>query len=231
MPHAQALISPDDDPSTDDAISTVRVPHGRKSVITSEELIAAALKLVGPHRSVSTLSLREVAREAKIAPNSFYRHFRDIDELAIAMIALAGTSLRKVLSAARQQLSADRSVVQMSVEVFMDQLSSGEGFLPLLLREGKAGSPAFKQAVEHELCSFESELQQDLIRLEALGGYHVYQPALTARAITRLVFTMAPVAMDLPPDARQAMIEETITMVRIILAGARVLGARDHRPS
>jgi len=33
----------------------------------------AALKLVGPHRSISTLSLREVAREAGIAPNSFYR--------------------------------------------------------------------------------------------------------------------------------------------------------------
>ncbi len=223
MPHAPALIPNDDTVFSE---SPIRISHGRKSVITREELIAAALKLVGPHRSISTLSLREVAREAKIAPNSFYRHFRDIDALAIAMIALAGESLRKVLSDARLQVSADRSVVQMSVEVFMAQLSSGEGFLPLLLREGKAGSPAFKQAVEHQLCSFEAELQQDLIRLEAAGGYRVYQPASTARAITRLVFTMAPVALDLPASERQVMVDETITMVRIILAGARVLGAR-----
>ncbi|MFN3298503.1 MAG: hypothetical protein ACK42S_17630, partial [Caldimonas sp.] len=43
---------------------------GRKPQISREDLIAAALRLLGPHRSVSTLSLREVAREADIAPNS-----------------------------------------------------------------------------------------------------------------------------------------------------------------
>src|SRR3970282_1831323 len=86
-------------------VQNQRVPQGRKAVISSEELITAALKLVGPHRSISTLSLREVAREAGIAPNSFYRHFRDIDELAVSLIELAGTSLRKVLSEARHRAS------------------------------------------------------------------------------------------------------------------------------
>ena len=43
----------------------------RKAAISRDDLIAAALKLVGPHRSLSTLSLREVTREAGIAPNSF----------------------------------------------------------------------------------------------------------------------------------------------------------------
>ncbi|WP_241544185.1 TetR family transcriptional regulator, partial [Xanthomonas translucens] len=66
----------------------------RRSAISREDLLAAALKLIGPHRSVSTLSLREVTREAGIAPNSFYRQFRDMDELAVALIDLAGSSLR-----------------------------------------------------------------------------------------------------------------------------------------
>ena len=61
-------------------------PNARKGAISREDLLAAALKLIGPHRSVSTLSLREVTREAGIAPNSFYRQFRDIqtfmDELS-----------------------------------------------------------------------------------------------------------------------------------------------------
>ena len=73
---------------------TRSAPLGRKAVISREDIIEAALKLVGPHRSVSTLSLREVAREAGIAPNSFYRQFRDIDELAVALIVRAGQSLR-----------------------------------------------------------------------------------------------------------------------------------------
>lgn len=199
-------------------------PHlGRKAVISSDELIAAALQLVGPERSISTLSLREVAREAGIAPNSFYRHFRDIDELAVALIELAGVTLRKILSEARQRATTEPSVVQGSIEVFMEQLHSGDGFLPMLLREGKVGSEAFKAAVERQLCFFEDELQQDLVRLEQAHGNKLNQPALAARAITRLVFAMASVAMDQPPAEQQRLMADTMTMIRMILAGARVM--------
>jgi AcrR family transcriptional regulator len=207
----------------DIVVNTPRVPQGRKAVISSEELIAAALQLVGPHRSISSLSLREIAREAGIAPNSFYRHFRDIDELAIALIELAGTSLRKVLSDARQRASSERSVVQTSIDAFMEQLSIGDGFLPILLREGRAGSVAFKQAVERQLCFFEDELQIDLVRLASLSGYTLHEPALAARAITRLVFAMASVAMDLPQAEQQQKMAETITMIRMILAGSQTM--------
>ncbi len=211
----------------DAPVNNQRVPQGRKAVISSEELIAAALKLVGPHRSISTLSLREVAREAGIAPNSFYRHFRDIDELAVSLIELAGASLRKVLSEARQRASNERSVVQSSIEVFMEQLSIGEGFLPILLREGKVGSAAFKEAVERQLCFFEDELQQDLVRLGLANGHSLHQPALAARAITRLVFAMASVSMDLPTPEQQQKMAETITMIRMILEGARVMATQE----
>lgn len=204
-----------------------RVPQGRKAVISSEELIAAALKLVGPHRSISTLSLREVAREAGIAPNSFYRHFRDIDELAVSLIELAGASLRKVLSEARQRASSERSVVQTSIEVLMEQLSIGEGFLPILLREGKVGSAAFKQAVERQLCFFEDELQRDLVRLGLAKGQPLHQPALAARAMTRLVFAMASVAIDLPAIEQQQMMAEMTIMLRMILVGAREMAVPD----
>lgn len=219
----QTLDAPEIDAPEAVSVQTPRVPQGRKAVISSEELIAAALKLVGPHRSISTLSLREIAREAGIAPNSFYRHFRDIDELAIALIELAGTSLRKVLSEARQRATSTRSVVQTSIEVFMEQLSIDDGFLPILLREGRAGSDAFKQAVDRQLCFFEEELQQDLVRLARLRGQTLHEPALAARAITRLVFAMAPVAMDLPPLERQQNMDETMIMIRMILAGAQAI--------
>jgi len=43
----------------------------RRAGISRQDLLAAALRLVGPHRSLSSLSLREVAREAGIAPNPF----------------------------------------------------------------------------------------------------------------------------------------------------------------
>jgi len=203
--------------------AATRAPAGRKAAITREDIIAAALKLVGPHRSVSTLSLREVAREAGIAPNSFYRHFHDIDELAIALIDLAGRSLRKIIGAARQRATRERSVVRSSIETFMEQLGADENLLHILLREGTVGSDAFKQAVERELQFFEDELRVDLIRLAQANNTGLYEPALTAKAITRLVFAIGATAMDLPREKHAAITEQLATMVRMIVVGTQTM--------
>jgi len=196
---------------------------GRKATISREDLIAAALKLVGPHRSVSTLSLREVAREAGIAPNSFYRHFRDMDELAVALIDLAGRSLRKIIGEARQRARVDRSIVRSSVEAFMEQMRADDKLLHVLLREGTVGSDAFKQAVDRELEFFEDELRLDLIRLAALDGSTLHEPALVAKAITRLVFAMGATAMDLPAEKDPVLVEQLSQMVRMIITGSHAL--------
>jgi AcrR family transcriptional regulator len=213
---------------TDTAIAApvARLPQGRKAVISREELISAALSLLGPDRSVATLSLREVARAAAIAPNSFYRHFRDVDELAIAVIELAGSSLRRVLSEARQRAGNGGSVVRSSMEVFLEQLNADSGYLDLLLREGKVGSAAFKQAVERQLQFFESELQIDLVRLEQAHGNELHEPALVARAITRLVFAMGATAAHLSPGEQAQILEQTVVMLQMILAGARSMARR-----
>jgi len=199
---------------------------GRTATISREDIIYAALKLVGPHRSVSTLSLREVAREAGIAPNSFYRQFRDTDELAVALIDLAGQSLRKIVGEARHRLTTRRSIVRSSIEAFMEQLRSDDRLLHVLLREGTVGSDAFKRAVDRELSFFEEELRLDLIRLAAVDDVELYEPALVARSITRLVFAMGATAMDMPREKDPELIEQMSAMVRMILAGSRAMAER-----
>ena len=103
---------------------------GRKATISKEELFHATLNLIGPQKSIASLSLREIAREAGIAPNSFYRHFKDIEELAIALIERAGMVLRQIIRQARLQASPKtQSIVRSSVEVFIQQLDTDEGYL------------------------------------------------------------------------------------------------------
>jgi AcrR family transcriptional regulator len=199
-------------------------------MISREDIIAAALKLLGPSRSVSTLSLREVAREAGIAPNSFYRHFRDMDELAVALIDMAGESLRQIIGQARQRATFEVSVVQSCTDAFMEQLRGDDRLLHILLREGTVGSDAFKHAVERQLRFFEEELGQDLVRLAALKGSGLYQPALTAKAITRLVFTMGATVLDLPRDKQDELAAQIVKMVRIIIAGTQTLAIFDSKP-
>jgi AcrR family transcriptional regulator len=198
---------------------------GRKASISREDILAAALKLIGPHRSVSTLSLREIAREAGIAPNSFYRQFRDTDELAVALIDLAGRSLRKIVGEARYRAKTDRSIVRSSVEAFMEQVRADDKLLHVLLREGTVGSDAFKHAVDRELNFFEEELRVDLIRLTRAQGITLREPALVAKAITRLVFAMGAAAMDSPPEKDPELIRQLTMMVRMIIAGSRTLAS------
>jgi AcrR family transcriptional regulator len=195
--------------------------HGRKANISRGDLLAAALRLIGPHRSVSSLSLREVAREAGIAPNSFYRQFRDIDELAVALIDLAGQSLRKIVGAARHRATSQRGVVRSSVEAFMEQVRADDKLLHVLLREGTVGSDAFKQAVDRELTFFEDELRADLIRLAARQKITLSEPALAAKAITRLAFAMGATAMDLPADRDAELVDQLTKMVQMIILGSR----------
>jgi AcrR family transcriptional regulator len=198
---------------------------GRKANISRRDILDAALRLIGPHRSVSSLSLREVAREAGIAPNSFYRQFRDIDELAVALIDLAGQALRRIVGAARHRATADREVVRGSVQAFIEQVRADDKLLHVLLREGTVGSDAFKQAVDRELSFFEDELRADLIRQSARQGVTLREPALAAKAITRLAFAMGATAMDLPADRDAELIDQLTKMVQMILVGARAASA------
>lgn len=197
---------------------------GRKATITKEELFQATLKLIGPQKSISALSLREVAREAGIAPNSFYRHFKDLDELAIELIDRAGLVLRQILLAARSKATGQPgSIVRNSVEIFIEQLDADEGNLSLLLREGYTGSKSYKNAVERQLNFFQQELLEDLILLEKRNQTKMRYPEVVASAITQIVFNMGAKVIDMPTEERKTIAEQTMIMIRIMLEGSRHL--------
>ena len=68
-----------------------------------------------------------------------------------------------------------------------------------------------------------------MVRLASAEGATLLEPALVSKAITRLVFAMGATAMDLPPEKDPELVEQMSTMIRMILTGARALGARRRR--
>ena len=203
---------------------------GRKATITREALLEAALAIAGPDRGLSSLTLREVAREAGIAPNSFYRHFHDTNELAVALIEQAGDSLRRIIREARVRAVSERSVVRTSLEAFMEPISENDQLLKLFLREGSVGSPELRTAVERQLVSFEDELETDLRRFTELRNHRLEEPHLAARATTRIVFAMATRSLDLAASERAKLVDETIVMLRMVLLGARAFRSQHGQP-
>ena len=72
-----------------------------QSVIAEEKFAIAA---DGPQ------PMALVAKLAGIAPTSFYRHFRDMDELGLTLVEQCGDSLRKVIHDVLHQASEGRSL-------------------------------------------------------------------------------------------------------------------------
>lgn len=197
---------------------------GRKATISREDIIQAALRLVGPNRSISSLSLREITREAGIAPNSFYRHFPSTEELAIKAIELAGSTLRTLIGEARfKAQELNRGIVRMSVETFIEQLYADGQYLPILLREGIVGSDRFKAAVRQQLTYFEQELTDDLRAIAEKSGGAPPRPDLVAKAITRLVFSIGADALDRPKQDHPQIVAELTIMIKMLVTGAHQL--------
>ena len=132
---------------------------------TRRSLVEAAFSQLSAERSFASLSLREVAREAGIAPTSFYRHFRDVDELGLTMVDESGLMLRQLMRQARQRIAKGGSVIRTSVSTFMEFIGNNPNAFRLLLRERSGTSAAFRAAVAREIQHFIAELA-DYLEIE-----------------------------------------------------------------
>ena len=102
---------------------------------TRRALMDAALAQLSADRGFGSLSLREVAREAGIAPTSFYRHFAELDELGLALVDEGGVALRQLMRQARKRIVRDGSAISTSVDTFMEYLGNNANLFRLMLRE------------------------------------------------------------------------------------------------
>ncbi len=193
---------------------------------TRRALLDAALRL-SARRGFSSLSLRGVAREAGIAPTSFYRHFKDLDDLGLALVDEVGMSLRQLVRQARQRVeqAGGGSVVRSSIETFMLFATNNANLFRLLLGEGAGSTPAFRRAVAREVQRFTSDLEEELVIQARLTGRPLADPPLAAEAMVTVAFNLGVSALELPADERRKTFERIIHEVRIIMRGAEAMAA------
>jgi TetR/AcrR family transcriptional regulator, fatty acid biosynthesis regulator len=181
---------------------------------TRRALLDAALQL-SYERGFASLSLREVAREAGISPAAFYRHFADMDALALVLVDEVGLSLRKLMRQSRQRAGKGRSVFRVSIDTFMEFLRDSPNLFRLLLGERLGSSPAFRKAFHAEIERFVGELTEDLER-----GGRLFAPRLAAEAMVAVVFTVGAEALDLPPSERAELSQRLSKEIIIIYRGS-----------
>jgi len=190
---------------------------------TRRQLIDAALGQLSAERSFSSLSLREVAKEAGLAPTSFYRHFSDMDELGLTLVDEAGLTLRQLMRQARQRIEKGGSVIQISVQTFMEFIENNGNIFRLLLRERSGTSEEFRAAVNREIRYFTLELCDYLEKANRLDRDIAF---LQANAAVTIVFGAGAEALDFSKTEQEDLASRTIQQLRFIARGASDLSNR-----
>ncbi|MGQ8366565.1 HTH-type transcriptional repressor FabR [Glaciecola sp. 1036] len=184
---------------------------------TRQRIINSAFTLLDENRSLTAISLREVARAAGIAPTSFYRHFSDINELGLTLVDEAGLALRQLMRQARQRIASGGSVVSISVDTFMEFIVQNRNVFRLLLREHTGTSSAFRAAVMREIQHFTEELSDYIVA-------HLRLPRkianLQADAMVRLVFNAGAEALDADVKEVEQIADRVKIQLRFVQLGA-----------
>lgn len=184
---------------------------------TRRSIIEAAFSLLDEQRSLSSISLREVARAAGIAPTSFYRHFKDIDELGLTLVDEAGLALRQLMRQARVRIASGGGVINISVDTFMEFITANNNVFRLLLREHTGTSMAFRAAVLREIKHFNVELTDYTISSTGLPDNIA---DLQAEAMVKLVFSAGAEALDASDEQKANVAQRVKSQLRFVVNGA-----------
>ena len=186
-------------------------------------LLDAALTLVGDGRSYTSLALREIARQAGMVPNAFYRHFSSTDELGLELVEEVGVTLRRLLREARQVELAKGDMVRRSVRVYQDYVKANRLQFLFIASERSGGSRVLRLAIRNDVTHFTNEMAQDF---RALGLYKELPTARLQMVCGLIVMTMLAAAtdiLDVPSDQpvlEHEMAENFVRQLKVILLGA-----------
>jgi len=190
---------------------------------TRAQLMAGALELMGAGRGFPSLSLREVTRAAGVVPASFYRHFRDLDELGLALVEQSGATLRRLLRDVRRDGVPPTDMLRKSVLIYKRHVEAHRLHFLFIAGERGGGSPTIRKAIRTEESHFAAEMAQDM---RALG----LMPSLssdTLRMLCGLVVTTminaATEILDLPRTSTRAekeLVDNFVRQLRLVFLGA-----------
>jgi AcrR family transcriptional regulator len=191
---------------------------------TRQRLMNAAAEQLALGRSFDTLSLREVAKLAGIAPTSFYRHFHDMEGLGLALIEEHGVGLLTLMHRVREQASEGRSVIRASVETLFAYIFSNQGVSRMILQESMAREGAFREAAERLYITLAKDLANFLVWDAQQRGVPLGHPQLAANSAVAILFTTGIALLNAPVEDRDRSIEAAIVQLRMIMRGAEAMG-------
>ncbi|GGE55341.1 TetR family transcriptional regulator [Halopseudomonas oceani] len=150
-------------------------PPGKRALLEAAERLAAS------SRCVTSLGLRELAREAGLNPNTFYRHFRDMEDLGLQLLRQSKRELRMALRALRRQAAAEveqgvgepgvskgRAVCRQTLRLYFDYVHEHRNRVLIALRELHGPSALLREELQRQMDEFADDMAEDIRELQLI---------------------------------------------------------------
>lgn len=190
---------------------------------TRQALSEAALTLLQGDKSLDALSLRELTREVGIVPTAFYRHYKDMGELGLALVETSFGSLRKLLREARNAPQDEDKLVRRSVNTLVEQVRANQAHFQFVARERFGGVGMVRQAIRHEIRLLQSELATDLARLPGLNEWTTEDLQMLATLLVNSMIATVEEVLERPQPSEEqekALTDTAERQLRLIVLGA-----------
>ncbi|RFU82653.1 TetR family transcriptional regulator [Streptomyces triticagri] len=182
---------------------------------TRQAMLDAALELL-EEQSLSSLGLREVTRAVGITPAAFYRHFRDIPDLGVALVEQALGSLHDLVQVLLAEQDGPQQRIDTTVELIRQYVAEHPAHVRFVASERHGGVREVRQAIAGELDRFIEEVAGTLgadpgaelwsrDELRMLAGLFVDQMVGTACSFLSARLDEGPPADEVAQTARDRM--------------------------
>ncbi|MGY6024512.1 TetR family transcriptional regulator [Streptomyces spinosirectus] len=137
---------------------------------TRQALLDAALALL-EEQSLSSLGLREVTRAVGVAPTAFYRHFRSIPDLGVALVEEALGSLHPMIRTTVTSADNSEERIARAIELIAGHVDAYPSHVRFIARERHGGVQPVRDAIRDQLARFAEEVRDELAKDPQSAGW------------------------------------------------------------
>ena len=146
-------------------------------------LMEAAARLAARHGCAQSVSLRELAREAGLNHNTFYRHFDSLDDMLGHIVDTFGQQLRDGLAQARRDAPSVQEMSTTVVAWLLDFAQAHSDVFVVAMRERYGPPGPLRTAVTSMLQQLQDDMLIELNARQALPPL----PEATLRPVLALI--------------------------------------------
>ena len=196
----------------------INATHGR------QRLIDAALQLSAQKRSFSSLSIREITRQAGLSAPAFYRHFEDLNALGSAVIDLVKADVLTAFTEVRRDTARQDNVDirPMLLSRFFDYAVQNP--TPIIVGTCEAYGPlaGMRNAMREAMRSIAEDISDDLHISRLMPGLSHQAMVEVLTIIAHTIFFMALDYVEFP-DKREDIFQKAERVIVILFSGAIAL--------